>query len=136
MSEDRTRVSDRYADVDLLIRRVVDAGGPRAVFGEPVYSGERAVVPVAKVAFGAGGGLGDPDEGLEGEVPTTGGGAGGGFGVSATPVGYIEITPESVHFRQIVNWVPLAIGGMVLSALWAVVVMVTGTFGHHGSRRG
>jgi Sporulation protein YtfJ (Spore_YtfJ) len=79
-----------YADLARALGEVFAAGGNvRSVYGEPVTSGQRTVIPVAKVryAFGAGGG----ERGGEG-------GGGGGGRLSAYPCGVVEVTPEGARF--------------------------------------
>lgn len=65
----------------------------KTVFGEPIRTDNKTIVPVARVAYGFGGGpvKGDPENG---PIET----AGGGGGVSATPLGVIEVTEERTHF--------------------------------------
>jgi len=85
-------------DIAELLHTVADSIGAtataRSVFGEPVTSGERTVIPVAKVrlAFGAGGG-----SGRQGDHPKGGGGGGGGK-VWASPCGSVEISPDGTRF--------------------------------------
>jgi uncharacterized spore protein YtfJ len=128
MAKDSAPTPADKPDLERIIRRVAEEAGPRAVFGDAVVSGERIVVPVARVAYGAGGGWGGPSADAEGQSDQEG--AGGGFGVGATPVGFIEVTPEFARFHPIVNWVPLAIGAMIVSAIWAVFL----GFGAHRRR--
>jgi uncharacterized spore protein YtfJ len=73
-------------------------GGARIVYGKPVRSGDITVIPVAKTRGGIGFGFGEG--GREGEE---GIGGGGGAGLEATPVGYVEITPQGTRFRRIVD---------------------------------
>ncbi len=72
----------------------------KTVYGEPIVSGGRTVVPVAKVAYGFGGGLGtrtkDQIEGQEGRGSDEGGGGGGG--AAAIPLGVVEITQDNTRF--------------------------------------
>lgn len=72
----------------------------KAVYGEPVAAEGRTIIPVAKVAFGLGGGSGTrgPGEpaGRRGEE-----GEGGGGGVRAAPVGVIDVTREGIRFIPI-----------------------------------
>lgn len=89
-------MSERTAGAQSLLatlsERLRDAATVKAVFGEPITAGGRTVVPVARVAFGMGGGS-SPHPGRHGE-----GGhgaddeaAGGGGGMIAAPVGVVEI---------------------------------------------
>jgi uncharacterized spore protein YtfJ len=104
------------------------------VFGETVISGDRAIIPVARVhhkgggGFGGGGGSahectpecppdcdeGHPDEGY-------GSGMGLGYMVSAEPVGVIEITPEGVWWNPTIDMNRLAVIGAVAGAAIAVL---------------
>jgi len=62
----------------------------KSVYGEPVTSGQRTILPVATVRFAFGGGGGAD-------------GGGGGGRVSARPCGVVEVTPEGarfVYFRE------------------------------------
>ena len=57
----------------------------RAVYGEPVTSGNITVIPVAEIAYGFGGGVGrDTTAAKNGE-------GGGGGGAAARPRGFIVI---------------------------------------------
>ena len=68
----------------------------KSVFGEPIQSGDKTVVPVAKVAYGFGGGFG---AGKDGDHPDRRGeGGGGGGGVRAFPAGALEITSTATRF--------------------------------------
>src|SRR5215470_131177 len=90
-----------------LMRNLVETLGTTAtvksVFGEPIYLEGKTVVPVAKVAYGFGGGFGmgpvahDPEHTRKGE------GAGGGGGVKAYPVGALEITATETRFISVLD---------------------------------
>ena len=69
----------------------------KSVFGEPIQSGAKTVIPVAKVSYAFGGGSGSGSR-KNGSLLGEGGGGGGGGGVRAFPVGALEITPESTRF--------------------------------------
>ena len=51
-----------HTDVDSvlasLVERLAEAGGVGSVYGDPVEHGDRTVIPVARVAWGFGGGGG------------------------------------------------------------------------------
>jgi uncharacterized spore protein YtfJ len=64
-----------------------------AVFGEPVEVSGATIIPVARVRFALGGGLGRGDE--------LGEGGGGGGGAVAEPMGYIEIKNGTATYRSI-----------------------------------
>ncbi|MEP0548877.1 MAG: spore germination protein GerW family protein [Rhodothermales bacterium] len=108
----------RQEDVAQPIEELLRTLGPRAIFGEPVLSGDTTVIPVAEVrlGFGFGGGSGrGPDE--------EGGGGGGSLGRGrVTPRGYICVTPSGTRYEPIVDVTSLALGAMALAAT-AVVTL-------------
>lgn len=85
--------------VQALAERVGLHAGANAVFGQPVDREGITVVPVAKVRWGFGGGSGRGiEEGSEaGEI---GEGSGGGGGVMASPLGFIEIRDGRAEFKR------------------------------------
>ncbi|HEY1262118.1 MAG TPA: spore germination protein GerW family protein [Terriglobales bacterium] len=66
--------------------------GVRNVFGEAIHSGDQTILPVARVAYGFGGGSGPAQEGSPRE------GGGGGAGVRLNPVGIFVISPSETRF--------------------------------------
>ncbi len=71
-----------------------------SVYGEPISVGNKTVIPVARIAYGFGGGVAT-SKALRGESsgPQLGGeGGGGGGGVVAAPLGVVEVTPEATRF--------------------------------------
>lgn len=86
--------------VDGVVSKVLSNADAKTVFGEPVTSGARTVVPVARISyrfgFGAGGGQG-PDRTGEG------GGGGGAGSLNAQPAGFIEVTGDSARFVPVVE---------------------------------
>ena len=85
-----------------LVERLADAGRVESVYGEPVERGDRTVIPVARVAWGFGGGGGESEreeETEEGEEHEQGGsGYGMGGGVTAWPVGALELSDDDTRF--------------------------------------
>jgi uncharacterized spore protein YtfJ len=69
----------------------------KSVFGEPIQIEGKTVVPIAKVAYGFGGGFGSLPKSGESHGDTKEGGGGGG-GVKAFPAGALEITPNRTNF--------------------------------------
>lgn len=108
MSDDLSRVlreAERAASgrgdefVQRLAERVGLHAAASAVFGQPVEGEGITVVPVAKVRWGFGGGSG---RGIEGgsESGEVGEGSGGGGGVMASPLGFIEIRDGHAEFKR------------------------------------
>lgn len=91
--------------------------GARLCYGEPVVSGERAVIPVARVRVAGGGGWGAGGAKDEGE-----GGGGGGY-LEATPSGFIEIGAEGARYHPIPD--PERLGRVVRAVAGAALVVST-----------
>ena len=68
----------------------------RNVYGDPVKVGGRTVIPIARVSYGFGAG------GSE-EVKSERGGSGAGAGMSARPVGALEITESGTRFIPFID---------------------------------
>lgn len=97
----------------------------RHVYHEPVRHGDVTVIPVAKVAFGFGAGVGRRgwfgrrgQQLANGEASTTEGGvepngAGGGGGARMSPVGALELGPRGTRFVHYNN-VPEMLGFLVI----------------------
>lgn len=94
-----------------VIEDIAKRVSPKAVFGDPIVYGDRAVIPVVTVSYGGGGGSGSgssTEDVPEGAAPESGEGQGFGFGVSAKPVGTIEIGPDGVIYQPVVDYSQLA----------------------------
>ena len=79
----------------------------KSVYGDPVTFADRTIVPVARVAYGFGGGFGSRLKSGEAVVPVGDvtaprgpgeEGGGGGGGVAAMPLGVVEVTPTRTRF--------------------------------------
>jgi len=117
--DEATAAARNAAGADSLLARIVDKLGGRAgveaVFGEPIRSGARTVVPVARVRWAGGAGSGASEK--DGAS-----GSGGGGGVAADPIGYLEITPEAAEFRPINDPYPSP-GFLIAAAVAAAIVL-------------
>jgi hypothetical protein len=71
--------------------------GVRVAYGKPIRTGDRTIIPVARVrvrgGFGFGSSSGPSDQG--------GDGAGGGGTFDAQPIGFIESGPEGTRYERI-----------------------------------
>jgi uncharacterized spore protein YtfJ len=72
------------------------------VYGDPITCGDRTVIPVARVAYGFGGG---GSSRIGSHAPE---GGGGGGRMSAGPAGVVEISPAGTRFIPFTNWRNLA----------------------------
>jgi len=100
------------------------------IYGEPIQSGEKTIIPVARIAYGFGGGFGH--DGKQKEVLSTeeffgeekpfakeGGGAGGG--IYAQPKGVYEVTPTRTRFIPANNYKQIFVGiaiGFLVKAIF------------------
>lgn len=81
--------------------RVHSSASVKTVYGDPIVVEEKTIIPVARVAYGFGGGLRSSNKGEGGTQQKDGGGQGGGGGMAASPVGVVEITQEDTRFISI-----------------------------------
>ena len=79
-----------------LADRLQSSASVKTVYGDPVLVEGKTIIPVAKVAYGFGGGSGPRKNDGDSEGGEESGGAGGG--VSASPVGVVEITHDGTRF--------------------------------------
>ena len=122
--------------VERMAERVGGKASVRAVFGDPIERDGITVIPVARVRWGFGGGAGrgpisvGPGTGEEPTGSTTfdeglsGAGTGGGGGVAADPVGYVEIGPDGAVFKPIVS--PMPSPGFLLAAGATAALLLRG----------
>ncbi len=98
-----------------LFSQARDAANVKRVFGEPIHENGLTLIPAARVAGGGGGAAGEgADE--------KGKGWGGGFGVSARPVGIYVVKGDEVRWVPAidVNRIVLVAGFVAVAALCAV----------------
>lgn len=99
------------------------------VYGDPIQSGTKTIIPVASIAYGFGGGFGhgikgrkpgDTVDSVSDRIPAAEG-SGGGGGLRTTIKGIYEITPETTRFIPANNTKSLLTGiaiGFLLKALF------------------
>ena len=88
-----------------IFRAIVDHAGAKIVFGEPVTTEGKTILPVARLGYGFGGGSGRKRDGAQH-------GGGGGAGLKAKAVGVVEITASGTRFIRFVSvWDILACVG-------------------------
>jgi uncharacterized spore protein YtfJ len=95
-------------DLEELLAQARDSITVKRVFGEPIERDGLTVIPAANVMGGFGGGGGDsPNDGNRG--------AGGGFGVRATPAGVYVIDHGRVHWEPALNLNAVILGGQIVA---------------------
>jgi uncharacterized spore protein YtfJ len=103
-----------------ILERLIAVSSPSSVYSEPVVSGEYQVITASEVRIGMGFGFGGGG-GLEAETESSeedqskepsvgyGGGGGGGGAALGRPVAAIEIGPEGVRVKPIIDPTKIAI---------------------------
>jgi uncharacterized spore protein YtfJ len=82
--------------IDSAVAHLKASASVKTVYGEPIVVDGKTIIPVAKVAYGFGGGMG-PQTKEKGEAA----GQGAGGGLSAKPVGMVEIAGNETKFVPI-----------------------------------
>ncbi|HYN17052.1 MAG TPA: spore germination protein GerW family protein [Actinomycetes bacterium] len=97
-------------DVREVTTQARDALTVKRVFGEPYEKDGLTIIPAARVqgAVGAGGGEDPRGQGK---------GSGGGFGMTARPVGAFVIRDGEVSWRPAVDATRIALGGQVVAVV-------------------
>ena len=100
-----------------IIEPLQSSAAVKSLFGDPVSAQGKTVIPVARIAWGFGGGWGKRDR--EGKPDE---GEGGGGGVLATPLGVFEVTDGETRFIPLNENRKFVAGGLarlVICFLWA-----------------
>lgn len=82
--------------LDSISERLQTSSAVKTVYGDPLETQDKTIIPVAKVAYGFGGGFGECKADKTEQDNSDCGGAGGG--VAVNPVGVIEVTKEETRF--------------------------------------
>lgn len=83
-----------------LKESILGQASVKAIYGEPISSQGKTIIPVAKIIYGYGAGAG---AGGVGDTGARGEGGGGGGGMRAVPVGVIEVSNQSTRFVPITD---------------------------------
>jgi uncharacterized spore protein YtfJ len=125
---------ERRESMDREVQTLLDAvadlpekANVNAVFGDPVTVEGRSVIPVAKVAYGFGMGVGRTtgaeeaaaEEAAESAPEKAADGVGGGGGALAHPLAVVEVTPEGAWVKPVVDEQKVALAAGLLGA-WVV----------------
>ncbi|HEU5261193.1 MAG TPA: spore germination protein GerW family protein [Gemmatimonadales bacterium] len=114
--------------IDSAVQHLRTSASVKTVYGEPVVIDGKTIIPVAKVAYGFGGGTGTkkapPGEAGKEAVAEAGEGAGGG--VAAKPVGIVEVTGQETKFLPFGQAKKLAIAAAIGSGLGLVLGVLLG----------
>ncbi len=92
----------------------------KTVFGDAISAEGKTIIPVARVRYGFGGGLGTGPT-RSADEQRIGQGGGGGGGVTVQPVGVVEVSATGTHFvpiRSQKRLVAVAFAGFIAGWLW------------------
>lgn len=101
--------------IESLAERLHGSATVNAVFGEPVQTDGKVVIPVARIAYGLGAGSGKIRlKNREGHVKKNPAGQGGGGGVVVMPLGVFEVNQAQTRFVPLRRFSPAWIGALAL----------------------
>ena len=93
-----------YSSLKTIAEQLQSSASVKAVFGEPIYANDKVIIPVARIAYGFGGGEGakgnEPNQ-VQSEPGTHSDrseGDGGGGGITVVPIGVVEISGGKTRF--------------------------------------
>jgi len=112
--------------IDSAVEHLHVGATAKTVYGEPVTIDGKTIIPVAKVAYGFGGGSGGPAavEGADAEGKPSGSGAGGG--IAAKPIGVVEVTKAETKFVPFGQPKKFAIAAIVGSGIGLLAGVMLG----------
>jgi uncharacterized spore protein YtfJ len=87
--------------IDGAVAHLQNSANVKAVYGTPITTDGKTVIPVARVLYGFGVGSGSGTHARKsknGKTPAEGEGEGAGGGVAAKPIGVVEITGAETRF--------------------------------------
>jgi len=113
-------MSSTIQEVLETVEKPLQQASVRNVYGEPINAQGKTIIPVAKIAYGFGGGSGKHHH-LDGKDKGDDNGAGGGGGMAALPWGYVEITSEQTRFVRFTEW-KRTTAALVLGLLFGALV--------------
>jgi uncharacterized spore protein YtfJ len=107
-NEEKTMTQTSHdTDVFAGLREIVNSADAGKVFAAPITQDGTIVLPVAKIGGGGGGGAGTG--------PADEGGTGGGFGISAKPLGVYVLRDGKVKWLPAVDINKIVLGGQVVA---------------------
>lgn len=106
--------------IDSAVEHLHTSASVKTVYGEPVVRDGKTIIPVARVAYGFGSGTGQktaPTDG-DGKTPLAKqGGEGAGGGVTAKPIGVVEISGKETKFVSFDQTKKLGVAAAIGSGL-------------------
>jgi uncharacterized spore protein YtfJ len=117
--------------IDSAVEHLYTSASVKTVYGEPIVIDGKTIIPVAKVAYGFGGGTGTK-QGTEKNgkepAPSEAGESAGGA-VAAKPVGVVEISGQETKFVSFGQARKLASAAVIGSGIGFVLGVLLGRRG-------
>ena len=95
-----------------LSDRLHSSADVQKVFGPAIAAEGKTIIPVARVAYGFGGGSGAAGKKITETLQPAGEGGGGGGGVAVAPVGVFEVSSSGTRFVPLTDKRRLAISAV------------------------
>ena len=99
-----------------MLERITATAQVGLAYGEPKHVGGRTIIPIGAVGYGFGFGGGGGSAERTATKPAGSGGGGGGGGVSVRPVAYLEVTPQGVKLRPVLDWTRIITAAIAVGA--------------------
>jgi len=122
-------VTETQGRIAGLMEKIYSAAHVRAVYSDPIQSGNYTVITASEVMAGGGFGIGQGFGSAPGQAQTAdpdagpsaggGGGGGGGGGSMGRPVAVVLIGPQGVEVRPVVDVTKIALAALTA---WAVML--------------
>jgi uncharacterized spore protein YtfJ len=118
-SKIKIMATQKFQFLESLLERLRSSANVKTIYGEPIQTEGKTIIPVARIAYGLGGGYGQgkskKNEIGSDDQPV---GEGGGGGIAVTPVGVVEITPDRTSFiplrKRKALWISAFAAGFLL----------------------
>jgi uncharacterized spore protein YtfJ len=134
MEDQQTAGEERRSELPAFLQPLLDrihaTAKVETVFGPSRSERNRTIVPVARVAYGFGGGAGSAptkNRKRDGGASQPEEGVGGGGGINVTPVGVLEVTDSGTRFVPLTASKVVAASTFMAGLLLGMIL----TRGHH-----
>lgn len=127
-NESEVGITASVEAMENTLDKFLDTANVSRVYGEPIFHGDIAIIPAAEVltglGFGTGYGFGTGEED-DGKTSGKGGGGGGGGGgrTLGRPVAVIEVSPEGVRVKEVVDPTKIALAALTAAGFMMGMLM-------------